>query len=62
MITIVESIVFHFASVEANGQFIGVQWMNKKPTNCLGRAKRRPLKFDPKPSAAAFSAVSFELR
>ena len=30
---------------------------NKKPTNCWGRKNVAPLKFDCKPSEAAFSAV-----
>ena len=31
--------------------------INKKPTNWWGRENAAPLKFDPKPSEAAFSAV-----
>ena len=37
-------------------------FLNKKHTNLRGRQNTVPLKFDPKPSQAAFSAVFFELR
>ena len=34
-----------------------IGYVNKKPTNWMGQAKRFLLKFDPKPSEAAFSKV-----
>ena len=36
---------------------VDIVYHNKKPTNWLGRQNAAPLKFDPKPSETAFSAV-----